>query len=60
MKEISWNGGYYREGGTVICHGEVKTVKHLDIFIEQKTPNIFDRKRVLRVETTDGNIIEIE
>lgn len=59
MKETNWNSGYYREGGTVIDHGEIHKIKKISIFVEQKSPSFFDRKQVLRVETEDGRIIEI-
>lgn len=60
MNEINWNGGNYREGGTVINNGEISRIKKISIFVDQKTPSIFDRKQVLRVETEDGKILEID
>lgn len=58
MKEVLWNGGYYREGGSVIYNGQIKTIKRLEIDFIPKGASIFDRKRLLRVITEDGKVIE--
>ena len=58
MKEILWNGGYYREGGSVIHNGQIKTIKTLEIDFLPRGTSIFDRKRVLRIITEDGKVIE--
>jgi hypothetical protein len=58
MKEINWNDGYYREGGTIIHHGQVKTIKHLETDVFQNSSSIFDRKSLLRITTVDGKVIE--
>lgn len=58
MKEINWNGGYYREGGSIFYNGEVKTIKKLEIDVIQMGSSIFDRKQLLRITTEDGKVIE--
>jgi len=60
IKVIRWNGACYREGGTAILNGEVKEIKKLSIHTDQRTPSIFDRVCVLKIETTDGKVYEIE
>ncbi|AZV43648.1 hypothetical protein BAOM_3039 [Peribacillus asahii] len=59
MKEIYWNDGCYREGGTVIYNGKVEIVKSLNVITIQNG-SIFDRKQVLRIITRNGKVIESE
>ena len=59
MKEINWNGGFYREGGTFIYNGQVKTIEKLETDVTQCGSSVFDSKPLLRVTTNDGNVIEL-
>lgn len=56
--EINWNGGYYREGGTVIYNGQVKTIKRLETDIVRSPFGIFENTHVLKITTEDGQVIE--
>lgn len=58
MNEIQWNGGVYREGGTLLYQGEVKTIQSLEVNNVPTGRSIFDRMEVLKITTTDGKTIE--
>lgn len=58
MTEIQWNGGVYREGGTLLYQGEVKVIQSLEVNNVPTGRSIFDRMEVLKITTTDGKIIE--
>lgn len=52
MNYINWNGG------SIINNGNIKTIATLEIKTIQAGSSIFDRKELLVVATSDGEIIE--
>lgn len=55
MKEINWNGGYYRVGGTVFYGGMTKIIQSLEV---EHTGFMLNQTSILKITTEDGQIIE--